>query len=88
MQGLAGRFNEIKEAKYASNLREPLAKAFERKYAWPEAINENKENFVFGVATISSDSTKSIVNPSKTLENPPEIQKMYLKTHGNFAPGE
>jgi hypothetical protein len=35
LQGLAARFNDIKEAKYASNIREPLAKGFERGYAWP-----------------------------------------------------
>ena len=32
MEGLGGRFNEIKEAKYASNIREPLFKGFERNY--------------------------------------------------------
>jgi len=36
MTGLASRFNDIKEEKYASNIREPLFKGYERKYAWPE----------------------------------------------------
>lgn len=88
MQGLAARFNDIKEAKYASNLREPLAKGFERNYNWPEGIAENKENFKFGVPTISSETTKQIMNPDKPLFNAPEVQQMYKKTHGNFAPGE
>jgi hypothetical protein len=30
--GLAARFNDIKEQKYASNIREPLAKGFSRGY--------------------------------------------------------
>ncbi len=73
MIGIAGKFNEIKEAKYASNIREPLFKGFERQYQWPEHV-ANKENYPFGVATISSDSVKEIVNPEKPLVNPPEIE--------------
>jgi hypothetical protein len=38
MQGLAARFNDIKEGKYASSIREPLAKGYERGYQWPEPI--------------------------------------------------
>ena len=38
LDGLAARFNDIKESKYASNIREPLFKGYERKYAWPEQI--------------------------------------------------
>lgn len=67
MQGLAARFNDIKEAKYASNLREPLAKGFERKYAWPQEIEANKENYPFGLATVSSDSAKVLVNPENAF---------------------
>ena len=63
MQGLAARFNDIKEEKYASNIREPLAKGFSREYKWPEVVSDNKENFIFGVPTVSSDSLKEIVNP-------------------------
>ena len=90
LTGLAARFNDIKEGKYASNLREPLAKGFERNYNWPSDISEhNKENFPFGVPTVSSDSVKDIVNPQKgPIINDPAVQKMYKKTHGNFEPGE
>lgn len=35
MQGLAAKFNEIKESKYASSIREPLARGYERGYQWP-----------------------------------------------------
>ena len=63
MQGLAARFNDIKEEKYASNMREPLAKGFQRNYNWPQPVSENKENFAFGVPTISSDTTKELMNP-------------------------
>lgn len=37
---------------------------------------------------MSSDSTKEIVNPDQAYENPPEVQQMYKRTHGNYCPGE
>ena len=41
--------NDIKESKYASNVREPFGKSIDRKYNFPkEAVNEN---FQFGVPT-------------------------------------
>ena len=85
LAGLAARFNDIKELNYASNLREPLAKGFERHYEWPQEVNKG---YVFGVPTVSSYSTKELVNPDHPLENAPEVQAMYKKTHGNFGPGE
>ena len=86
---MASRFNEIKEAKYASNIREPLFKGFERKYAWPEQV-ENKENHPFGLPIVPSEKVKVLVNPDDRIigQNPVEIEEMYKKTHGNFAPGE
>ena len=38
LQGLAERFNDIKEGAYASQIKEPLAKGYERGYNWPENI--------------------------------------------------
>jgi hypothetical protein len=73
MTGLAARFNDIMEQKYASNIREPLAKAYQRNYQWPEHLAENKENYPFGNATISSDSTKELISPENPLFNPPEV---------------
>jgi len=32
LQGMKGKFNDIKEAQYASNMREPLGKGFSRDY--------------------------------------------------------
>jgi hypothetical protein len=88
LTGIAARFNDIKEAKYASQIREPLGKVYQRNYQWPKEYIENKENFVFGVPTVSSDSVKDIVQPEIPLSNPPEVEEMYKKTHGNFGPGE
>ena len=35
LSGLAERFNDIKEGKYASNIREPLGKSYTRGYNLP-----------------------------------------------------
>ena len=40
MQGLAARFNDIKEGKYASQIREPLSRGYERGYEWPSEIQQ------------------------------------------------
>lgn len=61
MKGLADKFNEIKEAKYASNLREPLATGYERGYNWPEKIDREKHSY--GVATINSENVKEVLYP-------------------------
>lgn len=36
LQGLADKFNDIKESKYASHQREPLGQSYKRQYNWPE----------------------------------------------------
>jgi hypothetical protein len=36
LSGLAERFNDIKEAKYASNIKEPLDKGYEGGHELPE----------------------------------------------------
>jgi hypothetical protein len=70
-------------------VREPLFKGYERKYAWPEQV-ENKENFPFGVPTQYCERVKELVNPNDRIigQNSAAIEEMYKKTHGNFAPGE
>lgn len=70
-------------------MREPLFKGYERKYAWPEQV-ENKENFPFGVPTQYCERVKELVNPNDRIigQNSAAIEEMYKKTHGNFAPGE
>ena len=90
LQGLAARFNDIKESKYASSIREPLARGYERGYQWPQNIDSNKENFKFGVPTTSSENVKDVLYPAKVnnwmLDDP--AKDLYKKTHGNYDPGE
>jgi hypothetical protein len=38
LAGLADKFNDIKEAQYASHNREPLGKGFSRQYDWPQHV--------------------------------------------------
>ena len=60
LKGLADKFNDIKEEKYASRVKEPLAKGYERGYNWPDAVHDK---FSFGAATISSENAKQVLYP-------------------------
>ena len=86
LNGLADKFNDAKEGKYASAVREPLGKSYQRGYGdWPGANPEHN----FGVPTNYSVPAKDILYPmGGSLEEKAETAKMYQKTHGNFGPGE
>jgi hypothetical protein len=47
LNGLADKFNEIKEDKYASHVREPLGQGYSRQYDWPGHTSNG--NIKFGV---------------------------------------
>ena len=38
LNGLADKFNDAKEGKYASAVREPLGKSYQRGYNWPKQV--------------------------------------------------
>lgn len=38
LNGLADKFNDIKEGKYASAVREPLGQSYQRGYQWPKQV--------------------------------------------------
>ena len=88
MKGLADKFNDIKESKYSSQIREPLAKSFERNYQWPNPIKTG--DFQFGVQSITpgTETVKEIFAAQGNIEEDEAVRKMYIKTHGNFACGE
>lgn len=75
MNGLADKFNDAKESKYASAVREPLGKSYQRGYnEWPGA----KENHSFGVPTTVSVPAKDVLYPmGGSLEEKAETAKMY-----------
>jgi len=87
LNGLADKFNDAKEGKYASSVREPLGKSYQRGYNWPKQAQQS--DHAFGVATAYSINAKDVLYPAQgSYEEKPETSKMYQKTHGNFGPGE
>ena len=88
LSGLADKFNDIKEDKYASHQREPLGKGFTRSYQWPDKTGQG--TIAFGVPTSGLESAKEMIYPmgGAYISKDPEVHEMYKKTHGNYDPGE
>lgn len=86
LNGLADKFNDIKESQYMTHKKEPLGKNFSRDYNWPTDIKS--QDFAFGVGSNRCDSAKDLLFPQNGhFEEKPVYANMYLKTHGNVAPG-
>jgi len=68
MKGLADKFNDIKESKYASQIKEPLATGFQRGYNWPDKVGA-ADAYKFGVPTVGSENAKQILYPEPTDED-------------------
>ena len=84
LNGLADKFNDIMESKYASQQMEPLGRPVNREYNWPKSISENR-NFKFGVKSKECENAKDILFPALgAKDEKPEFAKMYEKTHGNI----
>ena len=64
---MADKFNDIKEAKYASHVREPLGKGYSRQYEWPEKIEQG--NIKFGVPSQGLENAKDILYPRGGASN-------------------
>ena len=89
LNGLADKFNDAKEGKYASAVREPLGQSYQRGYNWPKQVAQNQGAHSFGVPTGVSMSAKDVLYPAGgAMEEKNETSKMYQRTHGNFGPGE
>ena len=88
LSGLADKFNDIKEDKYASHQREPLGKGFTRSYQWPEKTQSGA--IACGVPTSGLESAKEMIYPmgGAHVTDDKEVHEMYKKTHGNYDPGE
>ena len=83
LNGLADKFNDAKEGKYASAVREPLGKSYQRGYNWPKQAQQQDHSF--GVPTGVSMSAKDVLYPQGgSYEEKGETSKMYQRTHGNF----
>lgn len=76
LNGLADKFNDIKEGKYASMQREPLGKTYSRGYEWPNETQDKQ--FKFGVPSGQQYSAKDLIYPAGgSLEERPETAAMY-----------
>lgn len=87
LKGLADKFNDIKESKYASQLKEPLAQGYVRGYNWPDKTKAGE--FQFGIMSITpgTETVKDIFSAQQAEEDD-NVRRMYIKTHGNFGSGE
>ena len=85
--GFVAAAQDIHEGKYASSVREPLGGGYRRGYNWPNAAENG--GIAFGVATTGLDNAKELLyTKGGSLEEKPDVTKMYVKTHGNYGPGE
>jgi EF-hand domain-containing family member B len=81
------KFNEIKESQYASHVKEPLGKPYERGYNWPSKVQSGEHKF--GLPSTGLENAKDMIYPATGGNGESEqVSEMYRKTHGNFAPGE
>ena len=84
---LAEYEKHLKEQKYASSIKEPLAQCYERGYQYPSEVHS--ESFKFGQQTIPSESAKILIFPpnGKQAEDS-ETRQLYYKSHGVTEAGE
>ena len=77
MAGLADKFNDIKEDKYASHVREPLGKGYSRQYDWPEKTGAGAMNF--GVPSQGLENAKEMLYPmgGAFIADDPTTSAMY-----------
>ena len=86
-QSLAQYEKELRENKYASSIKEPLAKGFERGYTFPQQVYSNE--FRFGQQTEPSENSKLLIfPPNGQIEEKPEVKQLYYKSHGVTEMGE
>ena len=86
-QSLAQYEKELRENKYASSIKEPLGKGFERGYSYPNQVHSNE--FKFGQQTEVSESSKLLIFPlNGQKEENPEVKALYFKSHGVTEAGE
>lgn len=77
LNGLADKFNDAKEGKYASAVREPLGKSYQRGYNWPKQV-VNDQAHSFGVPTGGILDAKEVLYPmGGSMEEKQDTAKMY-----------
>eukprot|EP00746_Dinoflagellata_sp_MGD_P162671 gnl/MRDRNA2_/MRDRNA2_90329_c0_seq1.p1 gnl/MRDRNA2_/MRDRNA2_90329_c0~~gnl/MRDRNA2_/MRDRNA2_90329_c0_seq1.p1 ORF type:complete len:513 (+),score=78.21 gnl/MRDRNA2_/MRDRNA2_90329_c0_seq1:64-1602(+) len=80
--GIAAYRHERGEAVYESTKKEPLGKTYDRGHNVP--LPEKG----FGVPSAEAEDGKEVIFPRGVKPEEEYIRQRYVKTHGNFAPGE
>lgn len=80
--GIAAYRQMRNEAVYESNKKEPLGKTYIRGYD----VRVPKKGF--GLPSSETEDGKEVIFPRGVLPEKEAIRQRYVKTHGNFAPGE
>jgi len=86
LNGLKGYVRNLKESRYASNQKEPLAQTLNRNYKWPQQIQT--DNFAFGVSVVHSESTKEVLYNHPGIHEDEKARQLYIKSHLQYDSGE
>ena len=85
--GLADKFNETKERRYQSHIREPLGKTYNRNYVWPDLADNGR--MAFGLPSREEINAKELLYPRNGAAPEDRVHsEMYKKTHANYEAGE
>ncbi|KAH7824600.1 putative EF-hand domain-containing family member B [Monocercomonoides exilis] len=83
----AEALEQRKESQYKDAAHVPLGRATTRNYKWSGPAGDPE--FSFGTHVVPSEPAKELVTPSGgTNEEPEQVHRMYVKTFGDYAPGE
>jgi hypothetical protein len=80
--GIAAYRQNRSEAVYESNKKEPLGKPYVRGHLIPDPA------MGFGVPSPPFEDGKLVIFPRDAIPEAEPVRQRYVKTHGNFAPGE
>merc|ERR1719230_220424 len=86
-EGIAEYMQMRGESIYASTKREPLGRCIDRGYKWPQETQQ--PGFEFGKREDVEDITgKEVLFPRNLKPDDEATRQQYVRTHGNYAPGE
>jgi len=86
LEGVKGYMRDLREEKYAKNIKEPLGKTVDRNYNWPQQTQQG--NFQFGVPTRGSESAKDVMYNAVGISETQQTKDLYIKSHGMHEAGQ
>jgi hypothetical protein len=86
-EGVGDFVKQLKETKYDSLKREPLARTIDRSYILPPQAQS--ADFKYGVPTEQNKyGVKDTIYSGENMPEPEEVRLQYLKSHKDYDPGE